>query len=53
VGAGNRYGHPHPDTVADIAPVPLWRTDRHGTITVTLTPEGPLVEAERQPARAG
>lgn len=53
VGADNRYGHPHPDTVADIAPVPLWRTDRHGTITVTLTPEGPLVEPERQPAGAG
>ncbi len=46
VGADNRYGHPHPDTVADIAPVPLWRTDRHGTVTVTLTPEGPVVDAE-------
>jgi competence protein ComEC len=47
VGAGNSYGHPHPDTVADIAPIPLWRTDRHGTVTVTLGPDGPVVEAER------
>jgi competence protein ComEC len=44
VGADNRYGHPHPDTVADLAPLPLWRTDRHGTVTVTLTPAGPVVQ---------
>jgi competence protein ComEC len=49
VGAGNSYGHPHPDTVADLAPVPLWRTDRHGAVTVTLTPAGPVV----QPAPPG
>ena len=49
VGAGNGYGHPHHDTVADMAPVPLWRTDRHGSITVTLTPDGPSVETERAP----
>ena len=49
VGTGNGYGHPHPDTVADIAPVPLWRTDLHGSITVTLTPDGPSVESERTP----
>ena len=49
VGGDNGYGHPHPDTVADIAPVPLWRTDQHGSVTVTLTPDGPLVEAERTP----
>lgn len=46
VGAANTYGHPHPDTIADVAPVPLWRTDRHGTVTVTLTPDGPMVEGE-------
>lgn len=49
VGADNGYGHPHPDTVADVAPVPLWRTDLHGTVTVTLAPAGPLVSAERHP----
>ena len=49
VGAGNTYRHPHPDTVTDIAPVPLWRTDLHGTVTVTLTPEGPVVDPERTP----
>jgi competence protein ComEC len=47
VGAGNSYGHPHRDTVADIAPVPLWRTDLHGTVTVTLTPNGPVVDPTR------
>lgn len=49
VGAGNSYGHPHPDTVTDIAPVPLWRTDVHGTVTVTLTPDGPVVDPARTP----
>jgi competence protein ComEC len=49
VGADNGYGHPHPDTLADIAPVPLWRTDQHGSVTVTLTPDGPVVAAERTP----
>lgn len=46
VGADNTYGHPHPDTVADLAPVPLWRTDRHGTVVVTLTHDGPVVDTE-------
>lgn len=49
VGADNGYGHPHPDTVADIAPVPLWRTDLHGTVTVTLAPNGPVVDPTRTP----
>ncbi|HEX6254324.1 MAG TPA: ComEC/Rec2 family competence protein [Euzebyales bacterium] len=49
VGAGNGYGHPHPDTVDDLAPVPLWRTDRHGALTVTLTPAGPVVQPASSP----
>ncbi len=51
VGAANRYGHPHPTTVADVAPVPLWRTDRDGTITIELTAKGPVVTPRRP--RAG
>lgn len=52
VGAANRYGHPHPDTLADLAPVPLWRTDRDGTVTVELTRNGPVV-TPRHPDGAG
>ena len=44
LGRDNRYGHPHPETLADLAPVPVWRTDRHGAVTVTLTRAGPVVE---------
>ncbi|MBW3606332.1 MAG: MBL fold metallo-hydrolase, partial [Actinobacteria bacterium] len=51
VGADNRYGHPHPTTVDDLDPVPLWRTDLHGTVTVELTPDGPVVTPTRP--RAG
>lgn len=47
VGRDNTYGHPHPDTVADLAPVPIWRTDRDGAVSVTLTPTGPIVETDR------
>lgn len=49
VGAGNAYGHPDPETLADLAPVPVYRTDRHGTVTVTLTPTGPVVTPDRPP----
>ncbi len=36
VGAGNRYGHPAPETTAAVraASVPLRRTDRDGTVVV-------------------
>ena len=35
-GAGNRYGHPHPDVLARLAGrgISVWRTDREGTISV-------------------
>jgi competence protein ComEC len=35
-GAGNRYGHPHPETTARLSRhgVSVWRTDEEGTITV-------------------
>jgi competence protein ComEC len=37
VGAGNRYGHPHPDTLSTLQRfVPtVRRTDRDGDVTVT------------------
>lgn len=42
VGADNRYGHPHAAALARYRRHGAWvlRTDRHGTVTVTATPDG-------------
>lgn len=42
VGAGNRYGHPAPATLAALGGLPVYRTDRYGTVDVDLDAE-PLV----------
>jgi competence protein ComEC len=34
VGAGNRYGHPTPETLAALAGVATYRTDRDGTVEI-------------------
>jgi competence protein ComEC len=50
VGQPNPYGHPNPTALAEIAPTgaDVWRTDEHGTVTITWTPEGdPVVSGER------
>ena len=49
VGAGNRFGHPHPATMSTLrAAVPrVYRTDRDGDVTLTLGPAGPVVRSER------
>jgi competence protein ComEC len=49
VGAANRYGHPHPATLAALrAAVPrVYRTDRDGAVTLTLGPDGPAIRSER------
>lgn len=50
VGAENTYGHPHPQTLAALeAAVPhVYRTDRHGTVTLTVDGRGRLrVRTER------
>lgn len=31
-GAGNSYGHPSQDTLDKLAGIPVWRTDRNGTV---------------------
>jgi competence protein ComEC len=36
VGLDNRYGHPTPETLAALAGVPTYRTDRDGTVEVTM-----------------
>ena len=45
----NDYGHPVPATLAAIAATgaQVWRTDQHGTVTVTFSHGEPVVSAER------
>jgi competence protein ComEC len=54
VGAGNRYGHPDPDTLATLERfVPtVRRTDRDGEVTVPQDATGLTVASERSPAAA-
>ena len=49
VGAGNRYGHPHPATMRALrsAGPRLFRTDRDGDVTLTLGPGGPAIRSQR------
>ena len=48
VGAHNRFGHPHPTTLAALraAGVEVHRTDRGGDISVTATPAGMRVNGD-------
>jgi competence protein ComEC len=48
-GAGNRYGHPHAETLGRFAAVgaSVHRTDRTGTITARCTPAGWRLVSER------
>jgi competence protein ComEC len=45
----NTYGHPTPSTIAALraAGVRIYRTDRHGTVTLTVDGPGMRVETER------
>ena len=49
VGAGNRYGHPHPTTMRALrsAGPRVFRTDRDGDVTLTLGPGGPAIRSQR------
>jgi competence protein ComEC len=50
VGQPNPYGHPDPNAMAEAAATgaEIWRTDEHGTLTITWTPAGdPIVSGER------
>src|SRR5215210_1517616 len=49
VGRGNSYGHPTPSTLAALraAGVATYRTDRDGTVSLTVRPHGLAVRTER------
>jgi competence protein ComEC len=49
VGLHNSYGHPAPATLAALrrAEVPTYRTDRDGTVTVTVDGPSMRIEPER------
>lgn len=36
VGASNRYGHPTPETLAALGTLPVYRTDRDGTVEIAV-----------------
>jgi competence protein ComEC len=45
----NNYGHPVPSTLAEIEATGarVWRTDQHGTVTVTFEAGEPVVSSDR------
>ncbi len=53
VGAGNRYGHPHRETLALLRGVRLYRTDLNGDIVMRLGSERKLQIATTRTATAG
>lgn len=50
VGAGNPYGHPHDGPLArlEAAGVEVWRTDRHGTVVVSVDRTAVSVAPQRR-----
>jgi hypothetical protein len=48
-GQPNPYGHPNPNALAELSGVgaQIWRTDQHGTITISFTEQGPVVDPQR------
>ena len=50
VGQPNPYGHPNPNALAEaeVTGAEIWRTDQHGTLTITWDEQGdPLISGER------
>lgn len=40
-GDGNDYGHPHPQVLADLDGATVWRTDRDGSVSLTMDGAAP------------
>ena len=55
VGARNRFGHPHPDTLAALGAsgARVWRTDLDGAVTVTTDGQSLEIATARQAGRTG
>lgn len=47
VGADNRFGHPHEDTLAALVSSRVYRTDEHGRVTVSTDGRSIRVSTER------
>ncbi len=47
VGADNRFGHPHPDTLARLADITILRTDRNGRVEVISDGQQLWINPER------
>jgi competence protein ComEC len=47
VGALNRYGHPTPATLAALEEIPVYRTDRYGTVDLALDAHPIVVHAAK------
>lgn len=47
VGAGNDYGHPHPQTIQHLTGIETYRTDLNGTIVFSTDGKGITVVAEK------
>ncbi|MEW6244463.1 MAG: MBL fold metallo-hydrolase [Bacillota bacterium] len=55
VGAGNRYGHPAPETLARLESTgtEVYRTDLHGTVKVVSDGNSVMVQTKKEPAFDG
>lgn len=50
LGADNKYGHPHPETISKLttAGVKIYRTDLHGTIVISTDGETITIQTENK-----
>lgn len=53
LGADNKYGHPHPETLNQLAAagVEVYRTDLHGTIIIATDGEKIRIQTEKKPGK--
>jgi competence protein ComEC len=49
VGANNRYGHPAPATLSALGALPVYRTDRYGTVEIELDGRPLVVRTTKTP----